>query len=646
VSTSDDKSHIDELKSSLYSRTAPDVRTRRKLRFSEDTPEIKTDWDHPGEMVEPPVELNKKHKDHSMSFFTKLLIGSVVFCLIAVGVGAYLFFNGSNLISADNIDINIDGPVSISGGTPVSFDISIINKNNVNLQLVDMTVDFPVGTTDPNDTSEILQNYTKLIGNLPAGGSARETIKAIIFGEENLQKEITVTLTYGVEGSTSVFTKRRTYEVLINSSPINVSVSSFKEITSGQEFDLKVSLKSNSQEALRNVMLKASYPVGYSFISANLQPLVGDAIWKVGDIPAGGERIIIIHGKISGEDNDTRVFHFSVGAQSISDPKNIGTQYMAVDHSMTVEKPFISLSISVDNERGTEDYVGQFGRSLRVTLTWFNNLSNSVSNVNISTKLSGSAYDKTTVFPDLGFFNSANDEIVWSQKTNPDLASIGAGGSGTVSFTITPKNKGTSINLITNPVITLTANVSGNRTQESDVPRSISSAVTRNILISSDVSLSGRIVRTIGPFLNTGPIPPKAERSTTYTVVWDVDNTSNALSGAQVTATLPSYVKWQNMVSPNTEDVTYDQNSGLVTWKIGNVDAHTLSSLRRKEVAFQVSFTPSINQVGQFPTIVNQATLVATDSFTNTALQSSQGYLTTRFSTDPGYKSGQDMVTK
>jgi hypothetical protein len=255
VSTSDDKSHIDELKSSLYSRTAPDVRTRRKLRFSEDTPEIKTDWDHPGEMVEPPVELNKKHKDHSMSFFTKLLIGSVVFCLIAVGVGAYLFFNGSNLISADNIDINIDGPVSISGGTPVSFDISIINKNNVNLQLVDMTVDFPVGTTDPNDTSEILQNYTKLIGNLPAGGSARETIKAIIFGEENLQKEITVTLTYGVEGSTSVFTKRRTYEVLINSSPINVSVSSFKEITSGQEFDLKVSLKSNSQEALISLWL-------------------------------------------------------------------------------------------------------------------------------------------------------------------------------------------------------------------------------------------------------------------------------------------------------------------------------------------------------------------------------------------------------
>ena len=82
------------------------------------------------------------------SFFTKLLIGSVIFCLIAVGVGAYLFFNGKNLISADNIDVTIDGPVSVPGGEPVSFDIGIINKNNVDLQLVDMTVNFPAGTTN------------------------------------------------------------------------------------------------------------------------------------------------------------------------------------------------------------------------------------------------------------------------------------------------------------------------------------------------------------------------------------------------------------------------------------------------------------------------------------------------------------------
>ena len=54
---------------------------------------------------EPVVRLNDEYEDHSMSFFTKLLIGSAIFCVIAVGLGLYLFLNGANLISGNNINI-------------------------------------------------------------------------------------------------------------------------------------------------------------------------------------------------------------------------------------------------------------------------------------------------------------------------------------------------------------------------------------------------------------------------------------------------------------------------------------------------------------------------------------------------------------
>ena len=52
--------------------------------------------------------------------------------------------------------------------------------------------------------------------------------------------------------------------------------------------------------------------LGVSALSADLPPLSDNATWKVGDIPPGGERIITIHGRLVGEDSDTRVFHFSV----------------------------------------------------------------------------------------------------------------------------------------------------------------------------------------------------------------------------------------------------------------------------------------------------------------------------------------------
>ncbi len=270
----DDKNRLEELKKSLYSRSAPDVRTRRKLRFSEaPTGDVKSAWEEPKETENQP-HLNDAYEDHSMSFFTKLLIASVIFCVIAVGIGAYLFLNGSNLVSGNNIDISISGPVSIPGGEPVSFGIKVTNNNNVGLQLVDMSVAFPAGATDPNDSTKALSTHEQLLGDMPSGAATSTSVSAIIFGEENTQKEITVTLTYSINGSSAVFTKQQTYDVLINSSPITVSVSSFSSITSGQSFDMTVNLKSNSQDTLKNVILKAQYPFGYTFTSSNLTSIV------------------------------------------------------------------------------------------------------------------------------------------------------------------------------------------------------------------------------------------------------------------------------------------------------------------------------------------------------------------------------------
>ena len=43
----EDKSKIEELKKSLYSRGAPEIRPRRKFQWGkEDMTDIKTDWKH------------------------------------------------------------------------------------------------------------------------------------------------------------------------------------------------------------------------------------------------------------------------------------------------------------------------------------------------------------------------------------------------------------------------------------------------------------------------------------------------------------------------------------------------------------------------------------------------------------------------
>jgi hypothetical protein len=643
VPPSSDKSYIDELKKSLYDRTTPDIRTKRKLRFDETPSQVKSDWEHPVTPSPTPVESDNKKSSH-MSFFTKLFIVSVIFAVIAVGIGAFMFFNGANMISADNIDIVIRGPVSVSGGSPTTFDITVVNKNNIDLDAVDMSIDFPTGTTNADDSNQSLQDYHKYIGAMSAGGSVKESIEVIMYGEENLQKQINVSLSYGIKGSSSVFTKTKSYDVLINSSPISIKADLFKQITSGQEFDIKVTVTSNSDQIMRNILLKAEYPFGFIFTKSNVPAISSNSTWRIGDIPPGASRSITINGKLSGEDDDVRVFYFNVGSADSRNPSVIATEYVSIERDVTIERPFVSLGINIDTNKSTDDHVGKFGQSERVEIEWFNNLATAVSNMVLVVKLSGSAYDKMSVVANDGDFDSSANTITWNGRTNPDLGNVSAGDNGHVSFSVTPKDFGTQQNPLTNPKVVYEASISGNRPQEENVPSRIASAALRSTKIVSNTSISGRIVRSVGPFINSGPIPPKAEQATTYTVIWSIDNTVNQINNAVVSATLPAEVKWLAQVSPTNENITFDENSGLVSWNVGTVPANTRNSVGRREVAFQISLIPNITKVGQYMTLVNPATLNATDSFTNTALTSRQDFLTTRFSTDPIYKDGYEKV--
>lgn len=647
--TPEDKSKIDELKKSLYSRTAPDIRVKRHLHFSQpptDEEPVQTDWQHPKEKSLEEVVLNTQYKEKSsMSFFTKFLIGSIVFFLIAMGIGTFLLLNGSNIISANNIDIVIDGPVTVAGGDPISFTVQVNNKNNIKLETVDMTVAFPSGTVDPSDTSKELKEFRELMSDLTPGSVGQKTVQAVLYGEENSKKEIIINISYRVAGSNAVFHKQKTYEILISSSPLSLKVSAFKEVTAGQEFEFTVTLASNSGEVIKNLLLKASYPFGFTLVSSDVKTEGALGMWKVGDLPPHGQKIIKFKGKLEGQDNELRVFRFVTGAESVKSKGTIGTEYVTAMQEISIKKPFITTTIVFDSEKSGDSYIGSFNNPVHATISWFNNLPTAIIDGEIHIKLSGNAFDKISVTPNDGLYRSADNEIVWNRMTTPGLGSIGAGESGNVSFTFTPRDFSTPQKPVTGPTVSLNVNVSASRISESNVPESVVSSAGRVVHISSQLSLSSLLTRG-GIFQNTGPVPPKAEKETTYTVNWVVDNTANTVTAAEVRALLPAYVKWTGKISPAGEDISYDSKSGQVVWRVGNVDTYTSSSARRRQVSFQIDFTPSVAQVGSMPPLVQDTTLTGFDDFTGVQLTSTRPALTTSFSTDPTFKDGDGLVVQ
>lgn len=643
----EDRSQIEELKKSLYSRNAPQIRTKRRLRFEKPELEgVPTDWEHPPE-EEDDIELNKHYKDHSMSFLKKLFVGSALFFLLAVGIGAYLVFNGSNIVSSNNIDIVVSGPISISGGSEATFEIQVINKNNIMLQNVDFLVEFPAGTVDPSNTGKELKQFREFIGEIPPGGVAQKTISAIIYGQENTKKEILVTTTYQVKGSNAVVPKQKAFDVLLSSSPISLSVKSFDEITSGQNFDVEVSLKSNSKEVLKNMVLKGVYPFGFTYESSDVKTTGDNSTWRIGDIPPGGEKKIRIKGRLEGQDDEVRVFRFVAGAEgAVGQNVNptIATEFISETKEISIRKPFITVTLSLDDTIGSADYIGAFNDPIKAEVTWFNNLPTAITDGEINIKLSGNAFDKFSVAPEGGLYTSADNTLTWNKITSPGLAHIGAGESGNVIFNLTPRDTSTSVRSVSNPSISLVVDVKGKRVSESNVPEQIISSTKRGIKLSSATSLSSQILRSSGGFTNSGPIPPKAEQPTTYTIIWTVDNTANTLSGAEVKASVPAYVKLLGQALPADENISFNSNNGEIVWKVGSVDTYTVNNKRRRQVAFQVSVTPSVAQIGQAPVLLNQSILTAHDDFTEETLTSSVSPLTTRFSTDSMFRDGDEIV--
>lgn len=656
------KSSIEDLKRTLYSRTE-EPRQIRRGHFHDNEQGVRKNWDTEsngsvtenggGEIIQDPwspqgfqgQSINDVgFEKPKMSITTKILLASAAFFVAALGFGGYMLFRGANVVSSHNVDILVNGPVSISGGEVFDYSVRIVNNNNVELNTVDYVVEYPGGTVDPTNLNLELKGQRTILPNIAPGGKSERVEKAVMYGEEGEKKEVKIRVLYRVPNSSATYEKETSYSVLINSSPISMKVNSFSEINNGQEIEFTVDLASNSKETLKNLLLKADYPFGFVFTSSDPKPLIDNQTWQIGDIAPGSKKTIKLKGKIQGQDEEQRSFKFRLGLGAGKNDRTISAEFARVSREVKIKKPFVSLTLDLNGNSSGGDYPATFNQDLRGEIQWFNNITSAVEDVEIRLKFSGNAYDKTSVKANEGTFISGRDEIVWNQRNSKSLAKLGPGESGKLSFSFNPRDT-TKGKGIVNPQVIIEASVKGNRPSESNVPETVSSAVSRTVKVSSSVSVAGQVVRTSGNFENTGPIPPVAEKATTYSVIWTAYNTSSNITGVKVESILPPYVKWLDQVYPSSEDVTYNQADGKIVWNVGNMrSAGSVGSNNRRQVEFRISFEPGINQVNQSPSLVGRTTLTATDDFSGVNLKAEQVELDTQFDSDPSYRNGDAIV--
>lgn len=614
--------NIERLKKKLYERGGENF-THERSELSPNYRNLKTTWE---EEVLPPEWRSKKE---SSRFLVNLLIFSFVLFLVALGLAGYVFLRGKNLVSNDNIEVSIKGPTSVKAGDEINLQLQVANKNNEPIDPVDLIITYPDGTKSASSSGENLTRSEINLGKIASGQTINQSVRAVIFGQENTAKEIRFLFNYHVPGSNALFQKEQVYKFTVNASPLNVTFTIPPESNSNQVITLGIKAVSNSSSVLKNVLLKVTYPPGFLYKDASSQPLTGNNLWLLGDIAPGQEKTINISGVLAGQNEDMKAFQLVAGVQDQNNSTKISLVYNDILKTISIKRPFLGLTLQVNGENKEESVI-KSGEKIRIVANWMNNLPSSIVDGEVAVLVNGETVDKFSFINEKGFYRSQDNMVVLNKSSDSGLAEIGAGTGGNLLFTFKtlPQLKDGG-GAFTNSEITLTAKIKGLRTSEGFAGEDLSTEVTKKIKIQSDVKLSALANRNIGSFTNTGPLPPQVEKESTYTLTWSIINPANDIKETVVKATLPANVRWLNNISPNKENVTFDAKSNQVTWVPGYIKALVGVTGPARAVSFQVAVTPSTSQLETQASLIGGSTLTALDIFTQTTLTVSQPDLDT-----------------
>ncbi len=634
-----DQNQLDDIRKRLYERGAAPVSAERSGFSEVETPAVSTAWNNAPAPVPTPVDndsavLPSVAKKKRFGYRTIILsITFLILLVVMAGTSLYLYF-GNNQISSKNINITLAGALTTGGGETYPLEATIQNNNEVPIESAVLIVNFPSGTKSGEDSSKDMLEERIPLDHLNAGETVKVPIKAIIFGEENQEHEIHSTIEYRLGDSNGTFYKEADpLKLKIISSPLVIRVESLEKVSAGQDTKMVVTIQSNASTPLKDLLITAEYPNNFDFTSATPEPSYRENAWLIKELlPEQSTKITLI-GSIVGNENEKSQVKFAAGTPQQGNQFMIGSTLANAVAEFTIEEPFIDVGLNINSMEG-EVVTLATGETVSVAIKVRNTLSDTLYDMKVEAVIAGNILVSENVDVTRGYYDATTNTIRFEPSGDPSLVQVPAGETREFNFEIKP-------NTVTEtPSFTVTANTYARRVSESRANEELVGTAKSEVKFTSSVAVARQLGRGTAGFAESGPIPPVADTSTTYTILLDASAGGNDVTGGTLTAALPQYVTWLNKTSGDGT-ITFNPVTKELTWAAGDIEAG-----KRKQIAFQVSLTPSQTQVGTVPALISTQRFRATDRFTGAVVRAEAMPLNTELSPEAGFPSGNGKVVR
>lgn len=644
-----DQDELETIRKRLYERGGSTPRSIDRVHLTSTAPEVSRAWhDVPPvlpkapvvdprdtTMTDPTVSVveaarNTKRK----TYRTIIMLGTIAVFLLVLGVTGLYMFLGNNQISNKNIEVSIAGPNTVGGGEVLPLELTIRNDNKVSIEGAVLIVNFPPGTKSDEEGARDMLEERVSVGKIGSGEVIKLPLRAVVYGEENQERQVNATVEYRLIGSSGTFYKEATpHTYKINSSPVVIRVNSVKKVSSGQEVEIILSVQSNASTPVKDILVMADYPSNFDYSSAEPNPAYRESAWLLSELRPEETKTIKIKGIIVGQQAEEFQLKFSAGTPKPENQFEVGSVLANATADFIIEQPFINVGLSVN---GTESEIvtAKTGDQTSVVVRVRNTLTDTLYDMAVEVSVKGNVLVRDRVNVQRGFYDSVKDVIRFDPSGDPALSQVAPGETKTFTFSLDPSDRAET------PAFTLTANAYARRVSESAATEQLVGTAKSEVKYTSAVTIAQELGRSNASFVESGPFPPVADIATTYTVTLIAGAGGNDVTGASIATALPQYVSWQNQ-STGDGTVSFNPISKEVTWSVGDIEAG-----KQKQIQFQVSLLPSQNQIGTTPAILATSRFRATDRFTGDVVRAETAPLSTELSTEAGFDKGNGVVRR
>lgn len=567
-------------------------------------------------------------------------LGIILGIIFLVVVG-YLI--KASLFSDSRVKVAVSGLEDISSGKLLTYEINYENNNSVSLKNVSLKITYPESfkpDNNPNFNNEGLTASILSIGNLPAHGKGKAVFNGRIYSPRGALIYLKAELVYSPSSVSSRFISTNQLGVNVSSSPLALEIMAPQNVASGDEINYAISYKNTGPDDSSNLRLRVEYPEGFTFSDSSPKVSEGNNIWYIGRLSSGQEGKINISGKLEGERDNSKVVKISLG--TFEENNFISYNDEQATTAIVASPLFITQSVN-----GANSSVVSPGDKLHFSIFFRNDGNIGLKDIIVTEKIESEALEYSSLQTDGGFYDGDKKTITWKSSDHPVLKSLEPGKSGNIDFNvkvkdIIPMNSLNDRNYVISSIVKI---------DSLDIP----TPIHMNKIIAGnkmDMKLNSKLVLDVAGYYNddkisnSGPVPPKVGEETTYTLHWILRNTTNDMSDVKVEAVLPTGVTMAGQIYPEEAKITYNERNNSIIWEVGNISAGVgiISNSSPREAVFQVKIKPSVNQVGNPVTLLNQSVASGKDLFTGMSLSSTASGKTTDLGEDQEIRGKYNVV--